>query len=452
MHRSLWLMWVLAFAVDARAAELELDLSPSAAVKGVLALPPVATVVIGKKGSFVGVDQRKTVERFDAAAHGKLVTALNKRLSDRVLPADVAQSILTKEGVNAAAVDTPAALARVMKAANVEWAIRFTISRSNLLTAQVIDAEGKPAGESAVLNNVSPGLTDAQADSIASFIEPRLVSIAKARAAAAAAAKPVVEAPPPPPPDEELVDAELERLASQPKQTAWAPDRNRVRALVALGPGAALRGFETSGDGAAGLAELENGAVVGLGVAAQLFPLELFDATGGRAWSQLSIEVNYRRAFVRAEGVAGSVAGTTCSMTDDDLQLRAGWRYRFGDGYLPTIGLAGGWSQEQTKFDCSLPLVSTTWRGVDAQLRIRQPLYRDLVTLELIGGPRILLPGPLAESPGFSLSGEAWVEVKPLSVLFARAGGRFSRLQASNATLSATDSRAFLALELGAFF
>ena len=96
--------------------------------------------------------------------------------------------------------------------------------------------------------------------------------------------------------------------------------------------------------------------------------------------------------------------------------------------------------------------MSTTWRGVDAQLRIRQPLFRDLVTLELIGGPRILLPGPLAASPGFSLSAEAWLEVKPVSVLFARAGVRYSRLQAANPTLAAVDSRTFLALELGAFF
>ncbi len=449
MRRSLWLCWVMVWWVGSASAA-DLERSESASLHGVLALPPVASVVVGKKGAFVGVDTRKTVERFDVAAHEKLVTALNKRLGGKVLAADLAQGVLAKEGFGPSVLGKPAALAQLAKVSNADWLIAFSLSRANLLTATLLDPEGRPVGENCVLNNVTPGLTETQAESMASFVVPRLLAVEKARVAALAAKAPVIEAPPPPP--EELVDPELEQLKVVERPTGWAPDRNRVRALVAIGPGAALRGLALGGETAASLADLDSNGVVGLGVAAQVLPLEFFDATAGRAWSQLSLEVHYRHAFVRAQGVAGGLEGTSCSMTDDDLQLRAGWRYRLGDGYLPTIGIAGGWSQEQTRFDCSLPLVSTTWRGIDAQLRVRQPVYRDLVTLELLGGPRFLLPGPLVTSPGFSLSAEAWLEVKPVSVLFARAGVRFSRLQATNPSLTAVDTRTFLAVELGAFF
>jgi hypothetical protein len=427
---------------------LELDLSPSSSLKGVLVLPPVTAVVVGKKGAFVGVDTRKTVERFLLPAHLKLVTALDKKLGGKVLPADVALGLLNKEGVGPASIDKPAVLARLAKVAGVEWVVAFTSTKSQL-TATLFDAEGKPAGAESVLNDAAT-LTEAQADALAALVVPRLLALEKVRTDALKKPEPV--APPPPPPEEDIHDVELEQLNTQHVAVVRSVDRNRVRALVALGPGAALRGLTLSGQTADSLAQLQNGVVVGLGVCAQIMPLEFFEATSGKAWSQVSVEVHYRRALVKAQGVSGGLEGESCTMTDDDLQLRLGARYRLGEGYLPTIGLAGGWSQEQTRFDCSLPLVSTTWRGVDAQLRIRQPLFRDLITLELIGGPRILLPGPLAASPGFSLSAEAWLEVKPVSVLFARAGVRYSRLQAANPTLAAVDSRTFLALELGAFF
>ena len=452
MRRSLsfWVVVFSAFASwGAGPAPLELDLSPSSSLRGVLVLPPVSSSIVGKKGAFVGVDTRRTVERFVIAAHARLVTALNKKLGGKVLPADVAQGVLNKESVLASSSDKPAVLARLAKVTGVNWVVTFTLNNL-VLTATVVDSAGKTVAEGLSITGVST-LKDAQADSMAAVLVPRILDLEKARVAAEAARKPAVVIGPPPPPEEDLHDAELDQLNAPQVSTSRPLDRNRVRAIVAVGPGATLRGLALSGETASALADLENGVVVGLGVNAQLMPLEFFDATSGKAWSQVSLEVHYRRAFVRAQGVAGGLEGSSCTMTDDDLQLRVGARYRLGDGYLPTIGLAGGWSQEQTRFDCSLPLVSTTWRGIDAQLRVRQPLFRDLVTLELIGGPRFLLPGPLAESPGFSLSAEAWIEVKPVSILFGRLGVRYSRLQAANPSLTAVDSRTFLALELGAF-
>ncbi len=452
MRRSLS-FWVVVFSAvtawGAGSAPLELDLSPSSSLRGVLVLPPVSSSVVGKKGAFVGVDTRRTVERLVLPAHGKLVKAIDKKLGGKVLSADVAQGVLNKESVLASAVDKPAVLARLARVTGVNWVVTFTLNNL-VLTATVSDPAGKAVVEGLTITGVST-LNDAQADSMAGVLVPRILELEKARVAAEAALKPAVVEAPLPPPEEDIQDAELEQLNAGKVSTARPLDRNRVRALVAVGPGATLRGLALSGETANALADLENGVVVGLGINAQLMPLEFFEATSGKAWSQVSLEVHYRRAFVRAQGVAGGLEGSSCTMTDDDLQLRVGARYRLGEGYLPTIGLAGGWSQEQTRFDCSLPLVSTTWRGIDAQLRVRQPLFRDLVTLELIGGPRILLPGPLAESPGFSLSAEAWIEVKPVSILFGRVGVRYSRLQAANPSLTAVDSRTFLALELGAF-
>ena len=448
------LVAVASLAALAAPAEpsLGLDLSDSATLKGVLVLPPVTTVVVGKKGAFAGLDTRKTVERFDAPAHEKLVRSFDPELTGKVLPADVADELIKKLKVGPGEIDTEAELAKLADAAHVEWVLGFTLSKTNLLTARIYDPKGKLQGEPIVIADVKPGLTDAQARSCASQVVPRLLALEKERAAKAAKDKPVVQAPPPetlPPPEDDIVDTELQKL-EQKRDTGWHPDPDRVRFLVAVGPGAALRDFRTARETANGLATLNNGTVPGIAVTAQLFPLEFFDASGGKAWSQLSLEANYRRSFVSAT----SSTGEACSMTDDDLQLRAGWRYRFGSGdsMLPTIGIAGGWSQEQTQFACNLPLVSTQWRGVDAQLRLRQPLFKSIVTLELIGGPRVILPGEFAKSPGFSVSAEAWLEVKPVSVLFARAGGRFSRLQAANPDLIAVDTRTFLAVELGAFF
>lgn len=453
MHGRRWLAWVLVCAsLNAWAGELELDLTPSSSLKGVLVLPPVATVVVGKKGAFVGVDTRRAVERFDVAAHRKLVTAFDAQLSGKVLPADMVLGLLSREGVGASALGKPPVLARLAKAAKVEWLVVFSLGRTGLLTATLVDPEGRTVGENSFLSLDAAGLTEAQATTLAGLVVPRLMVLEKARVEAVQRQQALAAQPPPPPPEEEHVDAELQALNTEPAATVRAPQRSQPRALVAVGPGASLRDLAVSGDGASALAELEQRAVVGLGVMAQVLPLEFFAGTAGRAWSQLSLEVHYRRAFVHAEGVAGAVAGETCPMTDDELQLRAGWRYRLGEGYLPTLGVAGGWAQEQTRFQCSLPLLSTTWRGVDAQLRVRQPLFRDVVTLELLGGPRWLLGGGPVEVPTVSFSGEAWLEVKPVSVLFARAGARVSRLEGRTAGLSATDTRTFLALELGAFF
>ena len=157
-------------------------------LKGVLLLPPVSTVTVGKKGAFVGVDTRKTVERFDAAAHKRLVSAFDAKLKGKVLPADVAQGLLDKAKVTVATIEKPGVLEGIAKAANVDWLVTFGISKNNLLTAQVRDSSGKPVGESVYLSDAAPGLSDAQAGKVADQVVPKLLAAEKTRVDAIAEA------------------------------------------------------------------------------------------------------------------------------------------------------------------------------------------------------------------------------------------------------------------------
>ena len=442
---------VAAPAPAAAEKSLELDLSTTADVKGVLILPPIVKVT-SSTGGFSGFDTKKVSERFDLAAHKRLVAAFEKKLEGKVVAAELTQSVLVKEGLTPAAVRTPAGLQKLAKATNVAYMVLIELTKTSALAGNVFDATGKQQGQSSFVNNAA-GITQKHADDLAGYVSHEIATVSKAAAvaaaAAAAAAAPVNEALPPPEDDVQEAPAAFETAA---KTTFFEPDPSKPRLTVAVGPGAVARSFILSGDKASALAELRSGTLVGLGVYAQVSPLQFIAATAGKRWSDLELEVNWRRAFVSAKGIQGSVQGQTCSVADDDLQLRATYRYKLGDGYLPSVGVGGGYSQERTVFACDLPVLSTSYRGADVQLRVRQPLYKDMVSLDLAVGPRFLFSGPSA-TPGFSIGGELWVEAKPISYLFGRIGGRVSRLQVSDGTaLTVLDTRMFFALEVGAYF
>jgi len=440
-----------------KAAEksLELDLSSTADVKAVLILPPIVKVT-SSTGGFSGFDTKKVSEKFDLAAHKRLVSSFEKQLDGKVIPAELTASVVTKEGLTPASVRTPVGLQKLARVTNVAYLVVTEMNKTGALVGTIYDATGKQQGQPSFVNNAA-GLTQKHTDDMAAYVAKELVPVSKA-AAAAAAALAAANAPkevsvPLPPPEEDVTEPVTE-FATVNHKSFFEPDPAKPRLLVSVGPGAVLRNADIGGTRAASLAEVRSGTVVGLGVYAQLSPLQFFEATAGKKWSDLELEVNWRQAFVNAKGIEGSVSGQTCSMSDDDLQLRATYRYRLGDAgsYLPSLGVGGGFSQERTTFQCSFPVVSMTYRGVDAQLRVKQPLYKNVLSLDLAVGPRFLFGGPSA-SPGFSIGGEAWVEAKPISFLFARAGGRVSRLQVSDgAALTVVDTRMFFALEVGAFF
>ena len=426
------------------AAEVELDLSSTADVKSVLLLPPIVRVT-QSQGGFSGFDTKKTFDKFDYAAHKRFVSSLQKPLGGKVVSPEATQAAIVKEGITIAMVRTPAGLSKLAKAANAGFIVLLEFSKTAALVATVHDPEGTQKGEPVSVSNAG-SLTQKNADELAAVLGKTLVDLSREKPAGA----PVVEAPLPPP-EEDVNDSPPEIVKEAPK--TWSPDPDKTRVIVAVGAGGVLRGLTVGGEAASQLAELRSNGVAGIGVYAQVQPLQFIPSLAGKRWADFEVEVNFRRAFVRATGVEGSAQGTSCSMTDDDLQLRGTYRFKVADStYAPSVGVGGGWSQERTLFDaCTLPLVSATYRGVDAQLRVRQPLFRNLLSLDLAAGPRFLQGGS-GTSTKLSLSGEAWLELKPVSVLFVRGGARGSRLSAELPGISITENRFFFALEAGAFF
>lgn len=430
-------------AIPTSSPDLGLDLSSTADVKKVVVLPPIVRVT-QSQGGFSGFDTKKSFDKFDFASHKRFVAALSKQLEGKVLSAEAVQAAITKEGLTIAIARSPAGRAKLAKSLEAGFVVMLEVGKTGALTALVHDAEGAEKGEAL---SVGGGVTQKAADELGPLLGKRLLELSNEKPAQVA----VVEAPPPPPPEEDVNDSPPELV--QPVAKAWAPDPDTARVTVAVGAGGVVRGLTVGGEAASQLAELRNNGVVGLGVYAQVQPLQFLKSMAGKRWADLELEVNFRRAFVRATGVEGSAQGTSCSMTDDDLQLRGTWRFKVaGSTYAPFVGVGAGWSQERTLFDaCTLPLVSATYRGIDAQLRVKQPLFRNLLALDLSGGPRFLQSGQ-GTSTRLSLSGEAWLELKPVHVLFVRGGARVSRLSAELPGITLAETRYFFALEAGAFF
>ncbi|MBL8924259.1 MAG: hypothetical protein JNJ54_35750 [Myxococcaceae bacterium] len=422
--------------------EVGLDLSSTADVKKVVVLPAIVRVT-QSQGGFSGLDTKKTFDKFDFASHKRFIASVSKQLEGKVLSAEAVQAAITKEGFTIALARTPAGRAKLIKSLEAGFLVLLEVGKTGTLSAVVHDVEGAEKGEALT---VGGGVTQKAADELGPLLSKRLIDLSNEKPAQVA----VVEAPPPPP-EEDVNDSPPEIVKEAPK--SWKPDPDVSRVTVAVGAGGVVRSLTVGGEAASQLAELRNNGVVGLGLYAQVQPLQFIKSMAGSRWADLELEVNFRRAFVRATGVEGSAQGTSCSMTDDDLQVRGTYRFKVAAAtYAPFVGVGAGWSQERTLFDaCSLPLVSATWRGIDAQVRVKQPLFRNLLSLDLAGGPRFLQSGQ-GTSTRLSLSGEAWLELKPAHVFFVRGGARVSRLSAELPGLTLAENRLFFALEAGAFF
>ncbi len=447
-------------AADAGVASTGLDLSETSAVQSLLVVPPIVKVTTKQGGAFAGLNTAKTVEKFDAAAHQRLVAAFSKELEGKVIPAEAAFGAVAKAGATPATLRTQAGREKLAQATNVAWLVTFEFNRTGALVGTLYDAQGNQAGEPSYVTNAA-AISQKNADDVAGFVAKQLIAVADARAKANAAAEAarLAELPKTPPPPETKADdfvdpdeaARLKRRA-EAERKAFKADPDRTRVAIAVGPGVTFRGLEVGGDNAGRLAELRNTPTTGLAVYANLQPFQWFDKTAKSRFGDLQVDVHYRRAIVQAKVTEGPGVGTVCQMTDDDLMVRGTYRFQVAPKpHAPWIGVGGGFSQESTVFACSLPLPSTSLRGIDAQLRVRQPIVPGKLALEGSVGPRFLLSAP-GLTPGFSLSGELWAELKPVSVFFGRAGVRVSRLVAANEVASLVDTRTFVGLELGVFF
>jgi hypothetical protein len=441
--RTLAVVVVLATqAAWAQGFELDLSDSPARPERPILVLPPVTHVNV--TATLGGVETHKAVEKFDTAVHQRLVAAFRKELGAQVLEASAVLGWLKRQGLTATKLKSPAAVANLGEVAKALWVFRFEYNRPSLV-ATVFDASGTQAGESLDFD-AAQGVTEALARRVAEQVHARLAGTD------ASAPEPVVgkDTSLPPPPVEELHDADLQ-VHARPAPAPALADPARERAVLLVSFGALLRGLGASGSGAGALVSLQDATFGGLGGFLRLDPLQWFAATRGKPWSALELDVHYGRALVKTAAVAGST--TSCPLIDDDLQARLSWRYQLqGSPALPSLGLGVGLSQEQSFAQgCTAAVPSLIYRGLDLQLRVRQPLYRDRLALDLALGPRVLFAGPQAPDPGFSFAGELWLEAKPVSVLFARAGVRLSRLALANSALGFTDLRTFVGLEAGAF-
>ncbi len=438
----------LLLALAARGQGFELDLTDDAkAVKPVVVLPPVTRVTT--TSGFAGLESRKTSEKFDLAVHQRLVQAFKRELgaAGGVMEADATLALLKKLALTAPRLGSPAAVANLGAVAKAAWVIRFEYTRP-ALSATLFDATGTQAGESLPFD-ASQGVTEALASEVARRVHGRMGGAAEPAAAEPPVAALDLSTPAPAPaPVEEVTDADLQVRARPPPPAPRLADPARERVVLLVSVGAVLRGLDSSGSGASGLASLPGSAQAGLGGYVRLLPLQWLAATQGKPWSGLELDVHYRRSLVGAVTVG---SGTSCPLVDDDLQGRITWRYRLPGAWGPALGAGVGLAQEQTTADCSASVPSLVYRGLDLQLRYKQPLGGDVFSLDLAVGPRVLFSGPQAPSPGFSFAGELWLEVKPVSVLFLRAGARLSRLTLANDSLGFVDLRTFAGAELGAY-
>lgn len=443
---------LLLVASAARAQDLGLDLSAEGSVKEVVLIPPVYRVASSEGGAFSGFQSAKVTEKLDTASHRKLVAALEKILgAKKVATTEATSAAIAKERLGPAQLRTSQGMAQLAKATGSAWVVYYDL-KGGVLSSAIYNQFGEPAGKAAQVSGVQvASLQPAQAEELQKQIAAHLVALTKAKPEVAKA-EPV---PAPPPPAEEEVSGEVEseiaREREARKSIVETVDASRTRVVLAVGGGAAWRSQTVTGDAAPSLAELKNDTAPGIALYAQVSPLHFLERFKDAPYSDVFIDVNWRRAFVRARASGGGLDGQSCSVVDDELQLRANFRYRLG-GMLPSIGLGAGWAQERAAFTgCSLPVVSAIYRGVDLQLRIKQPVFKDVVSLDVAFGPRVLVGGPLAPKTGLSLAGEAWVEAKPWSLLFLRGGARFFRAVMSDDVGVATqDVRVFFALEAGA--
>ena len=427
--------------------ELGLDLTPGSAVKPVVLIPPLFKQT-SSEGAFAGFSAAKVTEKLDLVTHRRLVLALEKALGGgKVISTEATTAALASQNIKLPALRTTQGMAQLAKATGAAWVIFYSLEKGTL-TGAIYTLLGETTGKTSLISNVAiASVTPAQAEAIQTPLAKSLVELSKPKP------EEVVVAPPPEEDVSGEVENEIAREHEANKSVIESVDNTRPRITVAVGAGVALRNQLIGGAYAPDLAAIQNNAALSVAFSLQVNPLDFFGRFRDKPYDDLFVDFTYRRAFVHARGVSGGVEGQACSVVDDDLQVRGNFRWKLG-GMLPSIGVGAGWAQERSAYTaCELPVVSAIYRGVDLQLRVRQPLFRDLVALDIAWGPRVLVKGPTALKTGFSWAGEAWIEAKPYSVLFIRGGGRMFRAVVSdNIGVVTADARAFFGLEAGAHF
>ena len=412
--------------------------------------PVVFTQVTNKNGGFAGIKNAKSVDKIDPGSLSRLVAGMQAELgAASVIATDVTQAALTTEALTATQLKTAEGLKRLASATKAEWVVLFELTRQGSVVARVHSSSGVAVGMPMSAAKAST-LSEPKVKELCRLVAAQLIALSAVEPAKVAEPA-VIEAPPP---DRE-VESEIEidrELAFERQRKQELRDLPRVtRAAVALSAGAVLRSQNLSGAASDHLTSLQSSPALAMGFYVMVAPLQLFEGLQGKRLSDFTVDVSFRRAFLKARALSGDDEGQTCAITDDAVQYRGTFRIPLGTN-LPSIGLGAGYTQERAVVGCDLPVASAIYRGVDLQLRVRQPLYRDVLALDLTWGPRFLLKGTTASRPDFSWSAEAWLEARPASLLFLRVGGRVFRAQLNDGKgLKVVDVRSFIAAEVGVF-
>ncbi len=235
---------------------------------------------------------------------------------------------------------------------------------------------------------------------------------------------------------------------------SFAPDPTTRRvqpvAYAVVGPGAVFRSLN-AGSGA-GLVPRAGGAMTGLGVDASFFPARL-DPNGERGpLSNLSLEAHYRRTFASAQ-LQTDAGEASCSVDDDEVLVRAAYRYPLPGEHLPRVGVSAGWGSERVLLRCSAPALSTRVRGVELQLTALEPVLGERLQIVASGGPRFVISAHSAQAPARSYSLELWLASHPATWFFARGGVRFTATrEQTEGGVGVAERRAFTGVELGAAY
>ncbi len=380
------------------------------------------------------VPPRKAKGGWDLEAFEQLVPALRDRFGGRVLTAEQVAEAAKRLKLTPQKVATPEGRAKLARALGAERVVVLEPAAGKLYAAIHLGPNAEVLREIACPAPLKGVWDRALADAVAATL------LAQAGAA--------LGGPPPPPPPalpgpiaSSDVDAELAR-----EQRRDAPLAGPRLAVLSAGPGAGFRSSEARSGEA--LDTLDPRALPALSLHGALFPLRLSTALAGAAYSDVVLDVQYRKAFAEARG-----ATQTCPVTDDALLVRALGRWRFGDGFVPRVGVGAGWGFERSIVQCDLPVPSADLRFADLLVTVAQPLAPELLELELAGGPRLLFGGEATEATATGFSAEAFVTGYLGPYLHLRGGLRTSKLAAKGPGLSELEElRTFAALEVGAYF
>jgi len=403
--------------------------------------------------AIVAVPPRLPNGQIDGALHDLLVQALTEQYGDRVVSAQATKKAIAKAWLKPAELWDGKGIEKLAKAVEAERAVAFFLQKGRLLVRVWEDPKLPPSKnltlriKGRIEAKEAKTLVARIRSEAGTLLTPPLRSpppeVAKAPAPpatdpAGATADPVSEETNP------ASDVELE-VQREAERDSKAEAAGRPILLAAVGAGTGFRSLETGGSGAESLAPIESGSLPAVSVFLSFAPLELAPKIASAPWADVVLEGHFRRGLV--QGRTQGAEGDPCAVDDDELLLRAGWRYRLGPG-LPSVGLGAGWGLERTRFCGTLPVVSTDYRALGIQLRAQQLLLEDRLGIELLGGPRFVLAGAEVE-PGSAFDAELWVSYR-FAPFFGRAGGRVSRTQMTGPSVEITDLRTQLALELGA--